>query len=67
MPGAIITERQPKFWLNTTALKGIENAQVVAGYVYPDDVARMALFLAADDSAMISAQQFLVDGGWASA
>ena len=31
----------------------------------PDDVARMALFLAAEDSAMISAQQFLVDGGWA--
>ena len=41
--------------------------QALAGMVYPDDVSRMALFLAAEDSAMISAQQFLVDGGWASA
>lgn len=67
VPGAIITERQLKFWLDATALKGIEDAQALAGHVYPDDVACMALFLDADDSAMISAQQFLVDGGWASA
>lgn len=33
----------------------------------PDDVARMALFLAADDGAMISAQQLLFDGGWVNA
>jgi len=30
----------------------------------PDDIARMALFLAADDSAMCTAQDFVVDGGW---
>ena len=28
-----------------------------------EDIARMALFLAADDSAMITKQCFLVDGG----
>ena len=28
------------------------------------DVARMALFLAADDSQMITGQDFIVDGGW---
>ena len=32
---------------------------------YPADIARMAMFLAADDSKMITGQQFLVDGGWA--
>ena len=30
----------------------------------PDDIARMALFLGADDSAMCTAQDFIVDGGW---
>ena len=30
-----------------------------------EDIARMALFLAADDSRMISGQDFIVDGGWA--
>jgi NAD(P)-dependent dehydrogenase (short-subunit alcohol dehydrogenase family) len=29
-----------------------------------EDIARMALFLAADDSAMCTAQNFVVDGGW---
>ena len=67
VPGAVITERQLKFWLDAAAMADIEKAQALAGHLYPDDVARMALFLAADDSAMISAQQFLVDGGWASA
>ncbi|MBS3849519.1 SDR family oxidoreductase [Devosia sp. BSSL-BM10] len=65
VPGAIVTERQLEHWLDEAALKGISDAQALAGHIYPDDVARMALFLAADDSAMISAQQFLVDGGWA--
>ena len=67
VPGAVITERQLKLWLDPAALRNIEDSQALAGHVYPDDVARMALFLAADDSAMLSAQQFLVDGGWASA
>jgi NAD(P)-dependent dehydrogenase (short-subunit alcohol dehydrogenase family) len=67
VPGAVITQRQLDLWLDEAALKGIEAEQALAGLVYPDDVARMALFLAAEDSAMISAQQFLVDGGWANA
>ena len=65
VPGAIITQRQLELWLDDASLKGIEAEQALAGLVYPDDVSRMALFLAAQDSAMISAQQFLVDGGWA--
>lgn len=64
-PGATITPRQIALWYTETTMASIEAQQALAGHVYPDDVARMALFLAADDSAMISAQQFLVDGGWA--
>ncbi|SEP68611.1 NADP-dependent 3-hydroxy acid dehydrogenase YdfG [Devosia sp. YR412] len=65
VPGWVMTERQLTHWVDEAAEKQIEATQALAGRVYPDDCARMALFLAAEDSAMISAQQFLVDGGWA--
>lgn len=64
-PGWVMTERQKSLWLNDEAEAQLERDQALAGRVQPDDCARMALFLAADDSAMISAQQFLVDAGWA--
>ena len=67
VPGAIITKRQLELWLDEAGLREIEANQALAGHLDADDVARMALFLAADDSAMISGQQFLVDGGWANA
>jgi len=65
VPGAVITPRQRALWLSDADMAAIEANQALAGHVYPDDCARMALFLAAQDSAMISGQQFLVDGGWA--
>jgi Short-chain alcohol dehydrogenase of unknown specificity len=64
-PGWVMTERQLTHWLDAEGERQLDESQALAGRVMPDDVARMALFLAADDSAMISAQQFLVDGGWA--
>ncbi|GHA31311.1 dehydrogenase [Devosia pacifica] len=66
VPGWVMTERQKTLWLDEAGKRQIEETQALAGYVEPDDCARMALFLGADDSAMISAQQFVVDGGWAS-
>lgn len=67
VPGAVLTPRQLELWLDAASLNNIADNQALAGNVYPDDVSRMALFLAAEDSKMISAQQFVVDGGWASA
>ncbi len=64
-PGWVMTERQKTLWLNAEAEAQLERDQALAGRVQPDDCARMALFLASDDAGMISAQQFLVDGGWA--
>lgn len=64
-PGWVMTERQKTLWLNPEAERQLDKDQALAGRVQPDDCARMALFLAADDSAMITAQQFIVDGGWA--
>jgi NAD(P)-dependent dehydrogenase (short-subunit alcohol dehydrogenase family) len=67
VPGWVMTERQLTHWVDASAEAQIDATQALAGRVQPDDIARMALFLAADDSAMISAQQFVVDGGWANA
>ena len=64
-PGWVMTQRQLTHWVDAAAERLIDEAQALAGRVQPDDCARMALFLASDDSAMISAQQFIVDGGWA--
>ena len=65
VPGWIMTERQLTHWVDETASKLIDEQQALTGRLYPADIARMALFLAADDSQMISGQDFLVDGGWA--
>jgi NAD(P)-dependent dehydrogenase (short-subunit alcohol dehydrogenase family) len=65
VPGWVMTERQLSKWVDEAAGKLIDEQQTLAGRVYPEDLARMALFLASDDSKMISAQDFIVDGGWA--
>ena len=38
--------------------------QALKGRVMPVDLARMVLFLTADDSRMCTSQNFIVDGGW---
>lgn len=65
VPGWIMTERQLSLWATPAALERLAEDQPLAGRLYPDDIARMVLFLAADDSRMISGQDFVVDGGWA--
>lgn len=64
LPGWTMTERQRKLWVDEAAEREIAQGQCLPGFVMPEDVARMALFLAADDSAMCSQQCFVVDGGW---
>jgi NAD(P)-dependent dehydrogenase (short-subunit alcohol dehydrogenase family) len=65
VPGWVMTERQLTHWVGEEENKLIDASQALKGRVYPADVARMALFLAADDSQMITGQDFVVDGGWA--
>lgn len=65
VPGWVMTERQLAEWVDEGAERLIDQSQPLPGRIYPDDIARMALFLAAEDSAMISGQHFLVDAGWA--
>jgi NAD(P)-dependent dehydrogenase (short-subunit alcohol dehydrogenase family) len=63
-PGWVMTKRQIEMWLTPEADKEREKGQALKGHISPDDVARLALFLAADDSAMITSQNHIIDGGW---
>jgi NAD(P)-dependent dehydrogenase (short-subunit alcohol dehydrogenase family) len=65
VPGWVMTERQLEHWVDDEAEALIDNNQALQDRVLPADIAAMALFLAAEDSAMISGQHFTVDGGWA--
>ncbi|MFQ3197552.1 MAG: NAD(P)-dependent dehydrogenase (short-subunit alcohol dehydrogenase family) [Paraglaciecola sp.] len=63
LPGWVATDRQLDLWLTPEADKEWQKSVALHGRLEPIDVANMALFLAADDSAMISGQQFVIDAG----
>jgi len=62
-PGWIMTERQLKLWVTPEAEKASLDLQCLKEKLYPPDIARMVLWLAADDSRLVTAQDFTVDGG----
>jgi len=65
VPGWVMTEKQIHLWLDEQGKEDIARGQCINRPLEPGHIARMALFLAADDSAMCTAQDFIVDGGWA--
>jgi NAD(P)-dependent dehydrogenase (short-subunit alcohol dehydrogenase family) len=63
-PGAVLTPRQRKLWFPTQAsIDTILQRQLLKRILLGDDIARTALFLASDDSRMITCQSLTVDGG----
>jgi D-xylose 1-dehydrogenase len=64
LPGAIATEKQKRLVYTPEYKAEIMAAQAIKRDILPDDVARMVLFLAADDSSGITNQSMVVDGGW---
>lgn len=62
-PGWIVTERQLALWLTPEAEAEWMKQVALKTRIYPADVARLALFLASDDAAMITGQNFVIDGG----
>jgi D-xylose 1-dehydrogenase len=64
IPGWIMTERQTRLWLTPEGERKIAQEQCIPEKLYPPDIARMVLWLAADDSRLVTAQSFVVDGGW---
>ena len=65
VPGWVMTEKQRRLWLTDEGREAIKRGQCIDAELLPEDLARAALFLAADDSRMITSQDIVVDGGWA--
>lgn len=63
-PGWIMTEKQIKLWVDEAGERTMDENQCLPGRILGVDVANMALFLSADDSCMVTAQDFVVDAGW---
>lgn len=64
IPGWIMTARQLAEWVTPEAEASIARNQCLPDKLYPDGVARMLLWLVADDSRSCTAQTWVVDGGW---
>jgi NAD(P)-dependent dehydrogenase (short-subunit alcohol dehydrogenase family) len=64
VPGWVMTEKQIRLWLDDAGRADIARGQCINRELMPEHIARMALFLASDDSVMCTAQDFVVDGGW---
>ena len=67
-PGATRTEMSRPFWGTSEGMELLKarsplrkNGKLVAT---PDDIAKLALFLASDDSEMITGESILIDAGW---
>jgi D-xylose 1-dehydrogenase len=63
-PGWIITERQARLWLTPDGERELMARQCLKRRLDADDIARVVLFLAADDSGAMTNQSYVVDGGW---
>jgi D-xylose 1-dehydrogenase len=64
LPGWIMTPRQQKLWLTPEGEADIMRNQCLKRKLVPDDIARVVLFFAADDSGACTNQNYIVDGGW---
>jgi D-xylose 1-dehydrogenase len=63
VPGWIMTERQKTLWATPEALERHRAKQCLPDLIAPVHVARMVLFLASDDAAMCTANNYMVEAG----
>lgn len=64
VPGWVMTDKQLKLWVDDAARETIKANQCLPGQLLPRHIAQMALFLGSEASAMCTAQNYIVDGGW---
>ena len=62
-PGAVATERQLRLWYTKEQANAFVSRQLLHHWLLADELARTTLFLAADDSRMITKQLLIVDAG----
>jgi D-xylose 1-dehydrogenase len=63
-PGTVLTERQRRLWFpDEKAIETARAQQCLPDMIAPEDIANLALFLAADDSRMITKQCLSINAG----
>jgi D-xylose 1-dehydrogenase len=63
-PGLVLTEKQRRLWFSDESKLDLAiSRQSIPEGIQPEDIARLALFLASDDSRMITKQTLAVNGG----
>lgn len=63
-PGWIMTQRQLDEFVTPAVKKMLKQEQCLPELLVPDDIARVALFLASNTSSAITGQEILADRGW---
>ena len=63
VPGWIMTDRQKELWVTEESIENHRKRQCLPDLIDPIYVARMVLFLASDDSAMCTANNYMVEAG----
>lgn len=62
-PGWVVTERQLELWLTPEAEADWSRQVALKDRILPEDIARAALFLASEESRMMTGQNLVVDAG----
>ena len=63
VPGWVMTERQKQLWVTPDKMERQMQRQCLPDPIEPVYLARMALFLASDDAAMCTANNYMVEAG----
>lgn len=64
VPGWVMTKRQMSHWLDPDVVETVKQQQCIHQTLKPVHIVNAALFLAADDSSMMTAQTLTIDAGW---
>jgi NAD(P)-dependent dehydrogenase (short-subunit alcohol dehydrogenase family) len=64
LPGAVLTEKQQRMYMSPDYEQELFRVQFLKRHIMPDEVSRLLLFLAADDSSAITGQNYIIDAGW---
>ena len=63
-PGTVLAERQRQLWFQTEAqVEAARGARCLPDLIAPEDIVNLALFLASDDSRLITKQTISVNAG----
>jgi D-xylose 1-dehydrogenase len=64
LPGWIMTQRQMDLWLTPESEAELMERQCLKRKLQPDDIARVVLFFASEQSGACANQNYIADGGW---